>query len=393
MHDILKKPVAILGAGACGQTFAADFALTGGYRLRLFEFPEYVEESLGDAVHTNEIELGGQQANFKWLKRVGVAKIDMITTDISEALKGAGLVIVPIPAKGHKRLFEEMIPQLEDGQVISLFPDNFGSLLLRQMMRARGCDTRVIIGGWSSMPYGVRKTTSGRLDLLLRGYSLSYEALPSKDADIFYEAHQGIPPFDGTPVLKKGDTVLGIGLSNPNTIVHTPTSVLSVGPMEVSMMEEGVLGIPKGQFSIYVHAMSPAVARVQFAFYQEVLRIAEGLGVQVDQYREYDFYRKSSIVAEEFLIPFWDVIVPSAPGPDSTEHRYFTEDIPVGDVVYSKLARKLGVEVPVIDAVIKLGSIMCGRDFYREGRSLTELGLEELNREQILDYVRKGVRG
>jgi opine dehydrogenase len=260
------------------------------------------------------------------------------------------------------------------------------------MMREKGCNADVVIGGWSSMPYGVRKVGPGKLNLLLRGYSLAYDTLPSRDVERFYDAHKGIPPFDATPVLRKGDTVIGIGLSNPNTIVHTPTSILSVGPMEVSQMEEGVLGIPKGEFSIYVHAMSPAVARVQFAFYQETVRIANAIGVKVDEYREYDFFRKSSIVAEEFLIPFWDVIVPSAPGPDSTEHRYFTEDIPVGDVVYYNLAKKFGVEVPVIDAVIRLGSIMCGRDFYSEGRSLAELGLEDLETEDLVHYVREGVR-
>jgi len=315
-----------------------------------------------------------------------------VTTDLAEALKGAGLVIVPVPAKGHKPLFEKMIPLLEDGQVISIFPDNFGTLLLREMMHERGCNANVVIGGWSSMPYGVRKTEPGKLNLILRAYSLGYDALPSRDAQKFYEAHKGIPPFEATPVLKKGDTVIGIGLSNPNTIVHTPTCILSVGPMEVSQMEEGVMGIPKGKFSIYVHAMSPAVARVQYAFYQETVRIASAIGVKVDEYREYDFFRKSSIVAEEFLIPFWDVIVPSAPGPDSTEHRYFTEDIPIGDVVYYNLAKKFGVEVPVIDAVIRLGSIMCRRDFYSEGRSLAELGLQGLERDQMVRYVREGVR-
>jgi opine dehydrogenase len=392
MSHLLEKPVAILGAGACGQTFAADFLLAGGYQIRLYEFPEFAKESLGEVIQTHEIELGGSQANFKWLKREGTARVDLITTDISEALNGAGLIIVPVPAKAHKPLFEKMIPFLEDEQIISIFPDNFGTLLLSQMMREKGCNADVVIGGWSSMPYGVRKVGPGKLNLLLRGYSLAYDTLPSRDVERFYDAHKGIPPFDATPVLRKGDTVIGIGLSNPNTIVHTPTSILSVGPMEVSQMEEGVLGIPKGEFSIYVHAMSPAVARVQFAFYQETVRIANAIGVKVDEYREYDFFRKSSIVAEEFLIPFWDVIVPSAPGPDSTEHRYFTEDIPVGDVVYYNLAKKFGVEVPVIDAVIRLGSIMCGRDFYSEGRSLAELGLEDLETEDLVHYVREGVR-
>ena len=130
---ILEKPVAILGGGVCAQTFAADFALQG-YNVRLYELPEFAQETLGDVIKTHKIELGGKQLNFKWFKRTGVAKIDTVTTDISEALKGSGLVIVAIPAKGHKPFFKNMIPYIEDGQVISIFPDNFGTLMLRTMM-------------------------------------------------------------------------------------------------------------------------------------------------------------------------------------------------------------------------------------------------------------------
>ena len=68
--EILKKPVAVLGGGACGQTFAAEFTLAG-YKVRLYELPEFASESLGDVLKTHEIELGGKQLNFKWFKRTG----------------------------------------------------------------------------------------------------------------------------------------------------------------------------------------------------------------------------------------------------------------------------------------------------------------------------------
>ena len=137
--NILEKPVALLGGGACAQTFAAELTLAG-YEVRLYELPELASETLGEVLKTHEIGLTGKQLNFKWFRREGVAKIGLVTTEIAEALKGAGLVIVAIPAKGHKPFFEKMIPYLEDGQMISIFPDNFGSLMLRNMMREKGCE-------------------------------------------------------------------------------------------------------------------------------------------------------------------------------------------------------------------------------------------------------------
>ena len=391
MDEILEKPVAILGGGACGQTFAADFALAG-YKVRLCELPEFAPESLGAVLKTHQIELGGTQFNFKWFRRAGIAKVDIVTTEVSQALKGAGLVMIAIPAKGHKPFFDKMIPYLEDGQVISIFPDNFGSLMLRNMMRERSCDVNVIIGGWSSMPYGVRKMEPGRLNCLLRIRRIMCDALPSKDGDKFFQALKNIPPFEGTSVLERGDTVIGVGFSNPNPVVHTPGAILSVGPMEVSQMEDMTLGIPKGKFSMYKHGASPAVSRVQYAFYQEMCQIANAIGIKIAGYTEEQFFSKGSIMGVEYWGPFSDVLLPPIVGPDSIEHRYFTEDIPVGTAVYYQLAQKFGIEVPIIESVIRLGSAICKQDFLKEARSLREMGIADLTKEQIIGYLRQGVR-
>jgi opine dehydrogenase len=387
---ILEKPVAILGGGVCAQTFAADLTLEG-YRVRLYELPEFAPESLGEVLDTREIELGGKQLNFRWFRREGVAKVDVVTTEISKALKGAGLVIVAIPAKGHKPFFEKMIPYLEDGQMVSVFPDNFGSLMLRNMMRKWGCDAEVIIGGWTSMPYGTRIVRPGKVDCILRIRELQCDALPSKDGEVFFETLRGIPAFDGILELKRADTVIGVGLSNPNPVVHVPGSLLNVGAMEVSEME-GTLGIPKGKYSMYKYGMSPAVSRVQLAFYREERRLADAMGIKMIEYREDQFFWKGSVMGIEYWVPYADTILPPIVGPDSVEHRYFTEDIPVGTVIRYHLAKKFGVEVPIIESMIRMGSVACNHDFLEEGISLSELGIDELDREGIMRYVREGVR-
>jgi len=388
--NILEKPVALLGGGACAQTFAAELSLAG-YEVRLYELPELASETLGEVLKTHEIGLTGKQLNFKWFRREGVAKIGLVTTEIEEALKGAGLVIVAIPAKGHKPFFERMIPYLEDGQMISIFPDNFGCLMLRNMMREKGCDADVIIGGWSSMPYGVRIIEPGKVDCILRIRELICDALPSTDGGRFFETLKGLPAFDGTVELKRGDTIIGVDFSNPNPVIHVPGSILNVGAMEVSEME-GTLGIPKGKYSMYKYGMSPAVSRVQFGFYQEERKIADAMGIKMAEYREDQFFWKGSIMGIEYWVPFVDVIMPPIAGPDSVEHRYFTEDIPVGTVVRYRLAKEFDVDVPVIEALIRLGSVVCNRDFLKEGISLGELGIEDLDKEQIMRYVRQGAR-
>ena len=46
MRMILEMPVAVLGGGACAQTFAADLTLAG-LKVRLYEVPEFAPKSLG----------------------------------------------------------------------------------------------------------------------------------------------------------------------------------------------------------------------------------------------------------------------------------------------------------------------------------------------------------
>ena len=385
-NAILEKPIAVLGGGACAQTFAADLSLEG-YKVRLYELPEFALKTLGKVLDSGEIELAGPQINFKWFKRTGTAKVEKVTTDIREALDGAGIVIVALPAKGHQPFFERMIPHLQDGQMVSIFPDNFGSLMLRAMMKESGCNADVVIGGWSSMPYGVRMAEPGKLDCILRTRELMGDALPAGDGEIFFATMKQLPVFDGTVELKRGDTVIGVGLSNPNPVVHVPGSILNLGAMEVTAME-GTLGIPKGKYSMYKHGMSPAVSRVQVAFYREEKKIAEALGIKTVDFTEDQFFSKGSIMGVEYEAPFSDVILPPIVGPDSVEHRYFTEDIPVGTVVRYRLAKQLGVDVPVIESMVRLGSLACNRDFLDEGISLRDLGLEGLSREEIVKLIR-----
>ncbi|MFP4589455.1 MAG: NAD/NADP octopine/nopaline dehydrogenase family protein [Candidatus Bipolaricaulota bacterium] len=387
-RDLLQKPVAVLGGGACGQTFAAEFSLAG-HQVRLYDMPEFAPDSLGKVLENHKIELTGRQINFNWFTREGTANIDVVTTDMAEALQGAGLIIVAIPAKGHTSFFETMIPHLEDGQVVSIFPDNFGSLMLKKMLDQQNANLDVLIGGWSSMPYGVRVVEPGKVDCIIRIREIIGDALPSNRGDEFLEIMREIPAFDGTQKVKQGDTILGVDLSNPNPLVHVPGSILNVGAMEVSEME-GAFGIPEGEYSMYKYGMSPAVARVQKTFYEEEKKIARELGIEMVEYREDQFFWKGGVMGVEFWAPFADVTIPPISGPTSTDHRYFSEDIPVGTAVRYRLAKALGIDTPMIKSMLTVGSAACNKDFLEEGLSLEDLGLEEMDKEELISYVKTG---
>ncbi|PLX34978.1 MAG: NAD/NADP octopine/nopaline dehydrogenase, partial [Clostridiales bacterium] len=183
MSYLKDKPIAVLGAGAVGKAIAGDCAL-GGAKVRLCDMMPFAEKTLMNIERVG-IKFYGEQANLYGFEREGFAKMDKVTTDVAEAVKGAGIIVIATPTFGHVPFFKKLIPCLEDGQVINIFPDNFGSLVLRKMMAEAGCEKDVIIGGWSSSTYGSRVDKYGdvlthKIPVYYRAITLRGAAMPAK---------------------------------------------------------------------------------------------------------------------------------------------------------------------------------------------------------------------
>lgn len=400
MEYLKDKPIAVLGAGAVAKASAADCALAGA-KVRICDMPPFAEKTLF-GIKEKGIKFYGDQLNLYGFERSGWAKMDKVTTDVAEAVEGAGIVIIATPAAGHKPFFEKLIPALEDGMVIHIFPDNYGTLLLRKMMREAGCTKKVIVGGWSSAPYGCRVDVKGgvilpRVRAYYRAINLRGAALPMTDQEAFLESAKYMGNMDA---VTKGDgavsgkTVMDTGFSNVNPVLHCPGTILGVGTME----NWGVIyGEDKYQFSIYSHAYCPSIAEVQYAFYKEQCRLAEAMGVGIQDFEKEQFFHRESILGAEYMGPDYRIpfdqqnYIQLGTGPHTIHNRYITEDIPVGCHVYHELGKKYGVKTPVIDSMINLASAMLNVDFYEKGYTLDYLGIGHMDKEQLLRYLNEGV--
>ncbi|MCG8542425.1 MAG: NAD/NADP octopine/nopaline dehydrogenase family protein [Clostridia bacterium] len=400
MSYLKDKPIAVLGAGAVGKAQAADCALAGA-KVRICDLEPFAKKTLF-GVKEQGIKFYGQQLNLYGFERSGVAKFDKVTTDVAEAVKGAGIIIITTPAVGHLPFFEKLIPALEDGQIVHIFPDNYGSLLLRKMMREAGCKKDVIVGGWSSSTYGSRVDIKGgvvlpHIRVYYRAITLRGASLPSSDQEAFLESTKYMGAMDavtnGDGAIG-GDTVFDTGFSNVNPILHCPGTLLGVGTME----NYGVIyGENKYDFSIYTHAYCPSISQVQYTLYKEECAIAEAMGVGIQHFDKKQFFSRENILGCEYMgmdyeIPFEEIDeIQIGTGPHTIDHRYVTEDIPVGCHVYHELGKKFGVKTPVIDSMINIASAMLERDFYKEGYTLDYLGVGHMDKEQLLDYLHNGV--
>ena len=397
--------ITIIGAGNGAHALAADCKL-GGAEVRMYEFTRFNNKVKG-ITKSRRIRLEGIEMNYENFKRNGTAVIDMVTYDMKEAVRGADHILVSVQAQGFEAIFEELAPLLEDGQTISIFPDNFGSLILRRIMREKGLKTKVIIAGYSSLVYGARLTDCNNMEtetdvvnITYRENEIRVDTLPSSDFPAYLAASKEIPALDAT-TLVQGDTVLDIGLSNVNVLLHVPAVILNAGAIENWGIIPNV-GAKDVYYDIYAHGASPSVGRVQYAFYKEQAAIAEAFGVGICPIAE-DVLTESRMgligqmfYGEDYRLPFSEPIdqttwLPAQKGARFTmASRYITEDVPVGCSGAISFAGVLGVATPVIRAMTSLTNIMTQTDYCETGYGLKNFGLEKMTATEMVGYMRAG---
>ncbi|MEE1229395.1 MAG: NAD/NADP octopine/nopaline dehydrogenase family protein [Lachnospiraceae bacterium] len=400
MSYLKDKPIAILGAGGVGKTMAGDCALAGA-KVNLWEQPAF-EKNLTNIMRTG-IKLTGNQFSYYGFERRGTGHLNMATTDMAEAVKGAGIIIVTTIAIAHETVFRELVPLLEDGQVVNIIPDNLGTFELRKIMREMNCTKDVIVGAWYTAPYGVRivrrgGVTTNECKVEDRITTIRGAALPAKDSEKFIEAANYIPAFDAIRTgdgFVTGTDVIDVNLGNVNPVIHVPGTVLGVSTMQNF---DTVLGQEKKNYSLYGFALCPAIAEVQSVFWEEEKALAKAMNVGLCTVNYEDFFSRTTMYGKEYMGP--DFAVPFTEkyenffgdGPFDLENRYITEDVPVGCFFIHQLGEKYGVKTPIVDSMALLASTMLKRDLWKESKfTLDYIGIGDMDDAELKAYIKDGV--
>jgi len=73
--------------------------------------------------------------------------------------------------------------------------------------------------------------------------------------------------------------------------------------------------------------------------------------------------------------------------PSTLNYRYITEDVPMSLVPIAALGQRYGVQVRGMDSIIRLACIIHQTDYWRRGRTLDKLGIEQLSVDEIMRHV------
>ena len=369
--DFMISKVAILGAGNGGYTFSGHLALKG-IEVSLFDFPSF-KNNIDEIKKRGGVELTGAIEGF--------GKISNATTEIKDVIAGSPIVFVAVPAFAHQLLIQAALPYLEDGQIWVFNPGNFGSLVFREMLRKNGVKKDIKVADSASLMYATGKVGPARVRVDAVKKVMPIASLPSQETGfVLGKVRQLFEEFS------PANNVLEIGFENINMILHCAASILNLGRIENT----------KGNFMFYWEGMTESVCRFIEIMDGERIEVGKALGMKLPSTL---YFLRQFYPLEKTGTDLHDWVTHSRAhgglGPDApsnTQHRYISEDVPNGLVPVSLIGKLVGTPTPAIYSIITISSLVNGIDYFKEGRSLEEMGLSGLTPKEIMVYLEKGLK-
>ncbi len=294
----------------------------------------------------------------------GFGPVRFATSDMERVLEDSDIIMVVTPSTAHRGLAALMAPHLQDGQIVVLNPGRTcGALEFRQALRESGSRGRPIIAEAQTFIYASRALSrhEARIFSIKNGVALA--ALPSY---LTPEVLAALEP--AYPQFKAGGNVLATSMENIGAVFHPALTILNAGWIEGT----------KGEFDYYLDGITPSIAAVLELIDQERLGVARALGARSMSAREWLYLSYDSPGSTLYEAIGNTEAYRGIKAPSGIDHRYVFEDVPMSLVPMSSLGAMLGVPTPMIDIVIRLASIMNGKDYRAEGRTVERIGLAGL---------------
>ncbi|MBN1332504.1 MAG: NAD/NADP octopine/nopaline dehydrogenase family protein [Synergistales bacterium] len=352
--------VTVLGGGNGGQAVSAFLSIQG-MEVALFEHPD-LEANL-DGIK----EKGGIQFEGPIIQ--DFARISLATSDIGKALSDSQMIIMIVPSYAQETMFRLALPFLDDGDIVFALPGNFSSLCFSRIAQEAG--KKILFAEAATIPFACRITGPGKVYVGGLKKTFPVGCFPEKNNDLLRSRIRRYFPFNFSFVR----SVMEAALSNGNLIVHPTTATLNAGWIEST----------GGSFSFYRQGMSESVCRVEEAIDMERLTVGKALGLNIPPFVDLinTWYDLNVSSIREFAATSSTHNNFGHDAPSSLKNRYVSEDIPFLMVPVMSLGNILGVECPMLESFVRIGSVINGTDYLEKGRNLKQLGLEGMTGEEI----------
>lgn len=339
--------IAIIGAGNAGSTIAADLTLKG-HRVSLLKTSQKLHND-----HFNVLLNNGGKINLVEDGVCQVASLYRVTTCFPDALTDdIDVIIIYVQTIFQEQVVKAIEPFLHDNQIVLFEPGYLGSMFL-----IKNTSKKIISVEAESSPIDCRIIKPGVCKVLFRNIVNPIGVFPKNKAG---EVMQRLECLGYN--FESLHSVLEAALHNPNLIVHTVGSLMSIPRIEFS----------GGEYWMYKEVFTPMVWNMVEALDKEKNLVLKKYCLPELSYVEACKLRNkghnSNIDAKA---AFFDYAKNNSPkGPTIPNSRYLIEDISQGLCLMESLAQIVNVDVPVCSSIINLASASLDTNLRQIGRSV-----------------------
>lgn len=358
----------VIGAGHGGKAMAAHLSLMG--------FPVTLYNRTPENIAAIKTRTGIELKSYEGGPH-GFAELVLVTSDMAEALKEANVIMIVVPSSAHSDIARKAAPHFHDGQIAILNPGRTGGAMeFAKVLSDQDCSADVTLAEAETFIYASRSDGPAQARIFRMKDAVPLAALPATRTPQVLETVQ--PAY---PQFIDGENVLHTGLNNMGAVFHPALTLLNAGRIESTL----------GEFQFYIDGVTPAVGRVLDVLDRERVTVASALGIRAQS-------------AMEWLKMAYDTTgddltdaIHNQPGyrgimaPRTLHHRYLFEDVPMSLVPMAALGQRYGVSVRGMDSIIRLACFIHRTDYWRRGRTLDKMGIEQLSVGELTRYVNEGV--
>lgn len=360
--------ITVIGCGSGAFATAADLT-ERGHEVTMFV----------DAPHQHNFDAIRETKTIKCfgVGPQGPVTIHDVTDDVEKAVRWADLIVPVVPSNAHVDVARSVAPYIESGDKIFVNPGSTGgALVFAKVLRDCGRIDGVKIAEVHTLPYTARRVGDDGVSITLLATMMYFAAFP---ASCNQEMHDLIAPM--YPNIFPVSDVLETGLNNGNATTHPAPVVLNAGKIEYY-----------GRNKQFEEGITPSVGNVIQLLDDERKDICRAFG-----YAEVDIkdrlvrmgYVQPRPTVYECIQTSVDIYLPLE-GPNDLNHRFLVEDVPYSLVGMINVARVAGIRAPLMESVVRLAGALKGVDYFAEGRTLEELGIEGMTMSEISEYLQTG---
>lgn len=354
------KNITVIGGGATGHGVAGVMSMRG-FDVTLHD-DERFKKRFDNIEKLDGIQLRG--------KVRGIGKPISVTVDPEKAIRDAELIFIDVMSDRHKEVAKRIAPFVKDGQHILIIPGNLGSFIFRDVFKKMGVRAKVTLTEKEGNFFPCRlsgdaEVTVG-MPLNLKGLAAS---LPSSDTKSVLNSLKGVVDYSANKNVLEGAINAG------NVIMHIASTILSSSAIH----HQG------DSFSLFKYGFIPEVVRCIEEITKERLAVMNACGIPQHMDNPMAMIEK---VNNPGKYPENYVFREHMNGPNAIDHRYIHEDCGCGGSLIVSIAKRCGIEVPVLSSFLTIAGAMNGRDYINDGRNLENLGFSmNMTMEEIYDII------